>query len=95
MPLKGAAVGLNIILEKVNAQSQKGFEFYQYLERIEYQSARLSANPHFNLTNASSNVLLCDKSVDLLTMIVSFFDSALIYFHSDIFGNLFGGQAEL
>jgi hypothetical protein len=79
----------------VDAQSRKGSEFYHYLERIEYQSARLSANPHFNLENVSSNILLRDKSVDLMTTIVSFFDSALVYFHSDIFGKPFQYQVNL
>lgn len=75
-------------MRKIDAQSQKGAEFYRYLERIEYQSARLAANPHFKLENAYSNNLIRDKSVDLMTAIVLFFDSALLYFHSNLLGNL-------
>lgn len=73
-------------MQTIYDESQKGSEFYQYLARVEYQAARLGGNPHFNLTKDSFNNHMRDKSIDLMTAIVLFFDSALVYFQSNVFG---------
>jgi len=58
------------------------------LRRIEYQSARIVENPNFDFDSTSTWDLMKEKSLELLTAIIEFFDSALIYYKHDYFGNL-------
>ena len=61
-------------------------EFHGYLERIEFQATRLTHNPNYNLKLGDSIDLLQSKAVDLLTGIITFFNSALIHFNRCFFG---------
>jgi len=61
-------------------------EFYIQLRRIEFQSARIVENPNFDFNADSTRNLMKEKSIELLTAIVEFFDSALLYYNHNFFG---------
>jgi hypothetical protein len=48
-----------------------------YLRRIEFEAALLADNPHYDLESMSSRNLVQEKSTDLMTAIVTFFNSSL------------------
>jgi hypothetical protein len=58
------------------------------LRLIEFQTALLSDNPNYDLNLETTQNLLEEKSTDLMSAIVSFFNSALIYLSNDFFGKL-------
>ena len=60
-----------------------GADFHKHLRRIEYQAARLAENPRVNLNWISERDLMCEKSTDLMTGVVKFFNSALLCFSQD------------
>jgi hypothetical protein len=57
-----------------------------YLRRIEFEAALLADNPHYDLESMSSRNLVQEKSTDLMTAIVTFFNSSLIHFRKNFFG---------
>ena len=66
-------------------------DFNRQLERIEYQAARVaqnSQNTNFDLDQARGRDLRREKSIYLMTAIVKFFNSALLYFNSKFFGKI-------
>jgi hypothetical protein len=60
-------------------------DFYQYLELIEFQAARIE---NTKTTSLSSNLvqMVCDRATVLMTGIAEFFNCALIYFSSNFAG---------
>ena len=59
-----------------------------YLRRIEFEAALLADNPHYDLSDSGSpRNLVQEKSTDLMTAIIFFFNSSLIYFRKNFFGN--------
>ena len=55
---------------------------------IEYQAARVAENPNFSLNPETTRDLMKEKSVDLMTGIIKFFNSALLCFCRNFFGML-------
>jgi len=99
-PLKGVADGLGIILQVtrwrqcsdwqiLEEESDRASDFYEQLRRIEFQSARIANNPNFDLNLEATRDLMKEKSIDLMTGIVQFFNSALLYYNHHFFGHLF------
>jgi hypothetical protein len=98
LPLKGAVEGLSIILQvrvsherPINHQTfteetWRVSDFDTELKRIEYQSARIAENPNFDLNLESTRNLLSEKATDLMTAMVKFFDSVLLYYNQSFFG---------
>lgn len=96
-PLTITATGLGIILQvgkfnrdltckHLDETSSRGDDFFTQLRRIEYQSARIAGNPNFDLNSKSTRNLMKEKSIDLLTGIVNFFNSALLFYNHNFFG---------
>jgi hypothetical protein len=69
----------------LESQAGRANEFYEQLPRIEYQSARLAENPNFELDLDITRDLMKEKSINLMTGIVEFFDAALLYFNDNFF----------
>ena len=67
-------------------EAGRGDDFYIQLQRIEYQSARIAENPNFDLNMNLTRNLMREKSIELLTAIVEFFNSALLYYKHNFFG---------
>jgi len=67
-------------------EGDRGTDFYVQLQRIEYQCARVTENPNFDLNSESTRSLMKEKSMELLTAIVKFFNSALLYYSNNFFG---------
>lgn len=55
------------------------------LRRIEYQSGRIAENPNFDLNLESTRSFMKEKSIELLTAIVEFLNSALLYYNQNFF----------
>lgn len=56
------------------------------MRSIEYQAARIAGNPNFDLDVESTQNLMKEKSIDLMTGMVKFFNCALLYYKRDFFG---------
>jgi len=56
------------------------------LKRIEYQAARITANPNLDVMSTSNRNLMRAKGTDLITAIIEYFDSALCYFSHSLAG---------
>jgi hypothetical protein len=69
-------------------ESVRADEFHTYLRRIEFQAVRIVQNPSLNLQLNTAQGLMQEKSIDLLTAIVTYFNAALIYFTGDVFGEI-------
>jgi succinylglutamate desuccinylase len=87
LPLKGAAGGLGIILQILDGEAQRGEEFMKYLRLIEFEAALLSENPNYDLDTSSSRNLVQETSIELMTAVINFFNSTLIYLRTDFFGD--------
>jgi len=74
------------MLEKVIDDSSRAQDFYVRLRNVEYQTSRLVTNPNFNLRIETIRTLMQEKSTDLFTGIIQFFNSALLYFCPSFFG---------
>ena len=97
-PLKCAATGLGIILQVphknpgfdpkvLETETGRRDEFLFYLKRIEFQAAILADNPKYlTLDLESTQDLMNEKSTDLMTAIIKFFNAALNYFARGFFG---------
>jgi hypothetical protein len=59
------------------------------LRRIEFEAALIANNPkyHVEFDDGMPN-LLREKSTDLMSAIITFFDSALIYLSNGFFGRV-------
>lgn len=69
-------------------ESDRADEFHTYLRRIEFQAVRIVENPSLKLRLDTTQSLMQEKSIDLLTAIVTYFNSSLIYFSRDFFGEI-------
>jgi hypothetical protein len=87
LPLKGAAGGLGIILQILDGEAQRGEEFMKYLCLIEFEAALLSENPNYDLDTSSARNLVQETSIELMTAVINFFNSSLIYLRTDFFGD--------
>lgn len=98
LPLKGVADGLGVILQVRNlcSNNANGFQilddetirsddFYRLLKCIEYQAHRV-ANPNYDTIPESTRQIIQEKGTDLITAIVRFFNSALLYFSRSFAG---------
>ena len=63
-------------------------DFLRQLRRIDFQAARVAQNPRLDLNSPTTRDLMREKSVDLMTAIVEFFNSALIVFNQNFFCKL-------
>jgi hypothetical protein len=72
----------------VDTESSRADDFLFNLRRIEFQAAIIADNPTYDLNAESTRNLVEEKSRDLMTAIVRFFDSALIYFSRHFVGML-------
>ena len=70
----------------IHDEGGRAEDFYSQLRRIEYQAARIAENQNFDLNIESTRNLMREKSIELMTGIVKFFDSALLYFGHQFFG---------
>src|SRR5437762_2305517 len=69
-------------------ESGRADEFHTYLRRIEFQAARIVENPSLCFRLDTTQGLMQEKSIDLLTAIVTYFNSVLLYFSHDFFGEI-------
>jgi hypothetical protein len=56
------------------------------LRYIEFQAALVADNPNYDLDLDVTQNLLTEKSTDLLSAIIKFFNSALLYLSGSFFG---------
>jgi hypothetical protein len=61
------------------------------LGRIEFVTAILADNPKYDGDLVVTKGLLHEKSTDLMAAVIRYFNSALIYFRQDFFGNIQDG----
>jgi len=61
-------------------ESSRGEDFLQYLRRIEFEAAIIADNPNFDLGLETTQQFLEDKSTELMSAIINFFNAALNYF---------------
>jgi hypothetical protein len=64
-------------------ESSRGEDFLHYLRRIEFEAAIIADNPNFDLGLETTQKFLEDKSTDLMSAIINFFNAALDYFCHD------------
>jgi hypothetical protein len=57
------------------------------LRRIEFQAALVADNPSYDLDLEMTQNLLKEKSMDLLSAVIKFFNSALVYLSKGFLGN--------
>jgi hypothetical protein len=77
---------MHLIKQLIGNESRRGDEFLLYLQRIEFQAALLADNPKYDLNDTgSSQNLIQEKATSLMTAIIAFFNSALIYFANNFF----------
>jgi hypothetical protein len=70
-------------------ESGRGDDFLFCLGRIEFVVAILADNPKYvDCDMTVTQDLLREKSTDLMAAIIRYFNSALIYFRQDFFGNI-------
>lgn len=67
-------------------KSNRTDDFYDKLERIEFQAARLARNPNLDKMSDSNRNLMREKGVHLITAIVRFLNTALLYFSQGVTG---------
>jgi len=56
------------------------------LRRVEFQAALLADNPSYDLDLETTQNLLKDKSTDLMTAVINFLKSALVYLGDGFLG---------
>jgi hypothetical protein len=89
-PLKGTAGGLGIILQVcrlrqvthtqiVTDEAKRAEDFLYSLRRIKFQAAVIADNPTYDLNSESTRNLVEEKSRDLMTAVIKFFNGALIF----------------
>ena len=70
----------------IHMEATRSGEFLLSLRRIEFQAAIIADNPTYDLNSASTRDLVAEKSRDLMTAVVKFFNAALIYFSKSFAG---------
>ena len=66
-------------------EAGRGDDFLLYLRRVQFEASLLADNPDYDLVLDTTH--LKEKSTDLISAIIRFFNSALVYFSKDFFGN--------
>lgn len=69
----------------LDGEAGRGDDFLFYLRRIEFEASLLADNPNYDLVLDTTH--LEEKSTDLISAIIRFFNSALVYFSKDFFGS--------
>lgn len=78
----------NVLNEQIiDEEVGRADDFNMYLRRIEYQATRVVENPNFDLNRENNQGLLRQKSIDLMTAIIKFFNSFLLYLSCDDIGD--------
>src|SRR5438045_2420509 len=72
----------------VEDEHSRATDFYDQLNRIQFQAARVSENQAFNIHPQTKRSFMREKATALITAIVKFFNSALLYFCHGTFGRL-------
>ena len=85
IPLKGIATGLGLIFQILEDEAGRAEDFRSQLRVIEFQVALIADNPNYDLRLETTQKLLENASTQLLTAIVQFFNSALLYLGSGFF----------
>ena len=97
MPLQVMVDGLGIILQVftfgvvtygkvIDGELKKADEFLQRLTRVQNQAERISDSPNVDLTSKPIRERIQKRSTILMTAIIRFFDSTLLYFQQSFFG---------
>ena len=76
------------LLQILDDEAGRTEDFFFQLRRIEFQAALIADNPSYDLDLKITQDLLKEKSTDLLSAVIKFFNSALLYLSADYFGNL-------
>jgi hypothetical protein len=77
---------LALILQIFDTVSGRSEEFLFNLRRIEFQAGLIADNPTYDLNSEATRNFVEDKSRDLMTSIVRYFNSALLYFSNSFLG---------
>jgi hypothetical protein len=75
-------------LQIIDDEANRGEDFLYTLRRIEFLAALITENSTYDLNSEMTRNLVEEKSRDLTTAIVRFFNGALIYFSGTFPGNL-------
>jgi len=67
-------------------ESGRREDFLYHLRRVEFQAALLADNPSYDLDLETTQNLLKDKSTDLMTAVINFLNSALVYLGDGFLG---------
>lgn len=70
-------------------ESGRREDFLYYLRRVEFQAALLADNPSYDLDLEATQNLLKEKSTDLMTAVIEFLNSALVYLGDGFLGKMF------
>jgi hypothetical protein len=85
-PVKGAINSLSLLLTLADQEQGRGEDFLKQLDRIQYQSLRVAeVQKHSDLEIGE---LLLEKSTNLMTAVIRFLKSSIIFFRHDYFYNL-------
>ena len=66
-------------------EADRADDFFDTLRRIEFQAALLADNPNYDLDSEKSLNIIEEKSTDLMSAIIIYFNSSLIYFRKNFF----------
>jgi hypothetical protein len=73
-------------LQILEDEASRAEDFRSQLRCIEFQAALIADNPNYDLGLESTQKLLEKASIHLLTAILKFFNSALLYLSSGFWG---------
>ncbi|KAF8539144.1 hypothetical protein BDD12DRAFT_883109 [Trichophaea hybrida] len=85
-PVKGTINSLALLLTLADQEAARGEDFLKQLERIQYQSLRVAEVQ--KCAEVEIGELLREKSTNLMTSVIRFFNSSIIFFKHDYFYNL-------
>lgn len=77
---------LGIILQILDDEAGRAEDFHVQLRYIEFQEALVADNPNYDSNPDVTQNLFKEKSTDLLSGIIKFFNSALLYLSGGFFG---------
>lgn len=72
-------------------ESDRREDFLYHLKRIEFQTALIADNPSYDLDLEATQNLLKEKSTDLMTAVITFLNSALVYLSDGFLGKTLSG----
>jgi tetratricopeptide (TPR) repeat protein len=85
-PLQCTLNGISLLLSIAYQEHDRSDDFLKQFDRISYQSLRIAEIQ--NHTTLQINDLLLEKTTNLMTAIILFFKSSLMFFRHDYFYNL-------